>query len=376
MSTSEHLLDSAALAGLLALRDLTDPVQGPHAMQALLDRIVGALAERWGCEVRWIRRSPIVSVTDNYDRLRIPTEAKTRARRHTKYVSHDVVLRTHSTAHIPEALAALADDPTPDVLLVSVGMVYRRDAIDRLHTGTPHQVDLWRIKRGAPLDEDDLDTMARIVVEHAAPGRLNRHLAKVHPYTHHGRQVDVSDGDDWVEICECGLAHPEVLDTAGLGDRTGLAMGVGLDRLVMLHKGIPDIRLLRSDDERVAAQMVDLDPYRVVSVHPPIRRDLSIAVDEHEDQETLGDRVRSVLEGDAESVERVEVVSTTPARDLSEVARRRLGLRDGQANVLLRVTLRHPTRTLTDDEANRLRDRIGSTVHQGSVPLGAAGGSA
>lgn len=358
MSTSEHLLDPEALARLLNVRDLTDPAHGPHAMQDLLDRIVGTLADRWGCEVRWIRRSPIVSVTDNYDRLRIPAEAATRERRYTRYVSHDVVLRTHSTAHIPEALESLADDPVDDVLLVSVGMVYRRDSIDRLHTGTPHQVDLWRVRRGDPLTEDDLDVMTRIVVEQAAPGRLNRHVARVHPYTENGRQVDVSDADDWVEICECGLAHPDLLARAGLTDRTGLAMGLGLDRLVMLRKGIPDIRLLRSEDARVAGQMIDLTPYREVSTHPPIRRDLSIAIEPDEDEETLGDRVRTVLDGDADCVERVELLTVTTADRLPAAAVERLGIRRGEVNALVRVTLRHPTRTLTDQEANDLRDRL------------------
>lgn len=368
MSTSNHVIDAAALAELLALRDLTDPSHGPHAMQQLLDDIVGALAAHWSCDVRWIRRSPVVSVEDNYDRLRYPADSASRERRYTRYVSHDVVLRTHSTAHIPEALASLADDPADDVLLVSVGMVYRRDSIDRLHTGTPHQVDLWRIRRGDALTETDLEAMTRIVVEQAAPGRLNRHVPATHPYTVEGRQVDVSDGDDWVEILECGLAHPDLLTRAGLTGRTGLAMGLGLDRLVMLRKGIPDIRLLRSEDERVREQMSDLRPYRRVSNHPPIRRDISIAVAAHEDAETIGDHIRTDLGDDSECIEAVEVVSATPGQELPDAARERLGIAADQVNVLLRITLRHPTRTLTDEEANALRDRIVTHVHRGAVP--------
>ena len=256
MSANHHLLDrqlldTAALNRLLSIADLTDPANGPHAIQELLGRIVDRLAEVWGCEVRWIRRSPIVSIEDNYDRLGIPPESVSRDIRYTRYLSHDVVLRTHSTAHIPQGLRELASDPVDDVLLVSPGIVYRRDSIDRIHTGTPHQVDLWRVRRGKPLAETDLDTMARLVIEQAAPGRLNRHLIAEHPYTTHGRQVDVSDGDAWVEILECGLAHPAVLHRSDLDGWTGLAMGLGLDRLVMLRKGIPDIRLLRSDDTRV-----------------------------------------------------------------------------------------------------------------------------
>ena len=32
-----------------------------------------------------------------------------------------------------------------DELLVMPGLVYRPDAIDRMHVAAPHRVDLWRI---------------------------------------------------------------------------------------------------------------------------------------------------------------------------------------------------------------------------------------
>jgi phenylalanyl-tRNA synthetase alpha chain len=166
------------------------------------------------------------------------------------------------------------------------------------------------------------------------------------------------------------MAGPAVLAGAGLDapDRvSGLAMGLGLDRLVMLRKGIGDIRLLRSDDPRVVGQMSDLAPYRPVSAHPAIRRDLSIAVDRSLDEEELGDHVRSALDDDAAAVESVHVVSATRGEELPDAARQRLGLRAGQCNLLVRVVLRHVDRTLTDDEANRLRDRIYGALHQGTV---------
>ena len=178
------------------------------------------------------------------------------------------MLRSHSSAMIPPALRRLARQPGDDVLLVCPGIVYRRDAIDWQHAGTPHQLDLWRITQRA-MSSTDMDQMIAILLGALAPGRPHRQQPRTHPYTLDGRQVDVYHDGRWVEVGECGLAHPSVLAAAGLPGRSGLALGVGLDRLLMLVKHIPDIRLLRSGDPRVTCQMLDLARYQHVSSMPP-----------------------------------------------------------------------------------------------------------
>ena len=250
-------------------------------------------------------------------------------------------------------------------------MVYRRDAIDRLHVATPHQLDLWRITR-QPLEHADLHEMVRLLVEALTPGRPYRWESRVHPYTLDGRQVDVCWDSEWIEVWECGLAHPEVLERAGLAGRSGLALGMGLDRLLMLRKGIPDIRLLRSADPRIAGQMTDLAAYRPVSAMPPVRRDLSIAVEADDTAEDLGDRVRDALGPDADAVEEVAVLAETGYEQLPPQAIARLGIRPGHKNVLVRIVLRHLERTLTDEEANQLRDCIYAALHHGSAHQWAA----
>jgi phenylalanyl-tRNA synthetase alpha chain len=170
----------------------------------------------------------------------------------------------------------------------------------------------------------------------------------------------------WVEVWECGLAHPEVLAAAGLGGRGGLALGMGLDRLLMLVKRIPDIRLLRSGDPRIARQMLDLARYRPVSSMPAITRDLSVAVSDDDDEETLGDRVRNALGAKAGCVEEVRVLSTTTYQQLPASAIGRLGARPGQKNLLVRAVLRDLDKTLTSEAANALRDRIYRALHQGT----------
>ena len=366
MPSPATTLSPTQLAHDLGERDLTDPAQGGHVVQLLVDAAAAALAAAWGCQVRWHRGPRVVPVEDNYDRLRIPTDAVSRDARYTRYVDRRRLLRSHSTAMVPGALRALAAEPADDVLLVCPGVVYRRDAIDRLHSPTPHQLDIWRIA-GRPLGPGDLREMVRLLVEALTPGRPYRSEPRVHPYTLDGRQVDICWDGEWVEVWECGLAHPAVLEAAGLAGHSGLALGMGLDRLLMLRKGIPDIRLLRSADPRVAGQMTDLDPYRPVSAMPPVRRDLSVAVAADDTVEDLGDRVRDALGRDADAVEEVAVLAETPHDRLPAQAIARLGLRPGQKNVLVRVVLRHLERTLTDGEANQLRDRIYAALHQGSA---------
>jgi phenylalanyl-tRNA synthetase alpha chain len=225
-------------------------------------------------------------------------------------------------------------------------------------------MDLWGVRRSSspgdrPLGVHDLVEMIRLVAAAVLPGRSAHTVPSPHPYTLAGRELYV----DGVEIGECGLAHPDVLP-AGC---TGLAMGLGLDRLTMLAKGVEDIRLLRATDPRIAGQMLDLAPYRPVSAMPAATRDLSLAVAGELDSELLGDRVRQVLGSDADLVEEVSVRSETPYEALPDSARTRMGLRAGQKNVLLRIVLRDLTRTLTADEANALRDRVYTGLHEGSV---------
>jgi phenylalanyl-tRNA synthetase alpha chain len=334
------------------VRDLTDPAAGPHAMQLLVDKLCGI----WPVPVIRDPGSVVVPVADNYDALRYPADAVTRERRYSHYLGGGMMLRSHTTARIPALLRELRGES----VLAVPGVCYRRDVIDRHHVGEPHQMDLWWIRPDGPeMTEDDLEAMVARVVRTLLPGREWHTSPNTHPYTLAGREI-YADG---VEIGECGLAHPEVLGR----HRSGLAMGLGLDRLLMLVKEIPDIRLLRSQDPRVAAQMLDLSPYQPVSAQPPIRRDMSLAVAAGLDAELLGDRVRGLLGAGAEAVEAIEVLSETPYEELPPGAIERMGVRKDQKNVLLRLVLRHPTRTLTAQEGNALRDRVYAGLHEGAA---------
>jgi phenylalanyl-tRNA synthetase alpha chain len=312
-----------------------------------------------------------VPVASNYDELQYPLDGAARDARYTRYLTDELLLRTQTSAMIPGALRMLAAAEYDDVLVACPGLTYRRDAIDKLHVGEPHQLDLWRISR-APLARLDLERMIGVVAGAILPGAPLRMGPVNHPYTEGGLEVHALVGGRWVEILECGLAAPAVLASAGLAGHGGLAMGIGLDRVLMLRKGLDDIRALRSEDPRIARQMLDLEPWRAVSAQPAIQRDLSIAVAAEITAEELGDRVRALLGERSDSIEEVGVLSETSWLDLSLAARRRLGMCAGQKNVLLRLVIRDLTRTLTSAQANELRDEIYAHLHEGSVSIWAS----
>ena len=73
-----HILSTAAYRRAVSIRDLTDPGQGPHALQLLVDAIRGALVDAWSCAALVRRSNPVVPIEDNYDRLHYPPDGAAR----------------------------------------------------------------------------------------------------------------------------------------------------------------------------------------------------------------------------------------------------------------------------------------------------------
>jgi phenylalanyl-tRNA synthetase alpha chain len=328
-----------------------------------MTHLIAAVERCSALRAQIIRQPPVVPVADNYDRLFYEPDAIARSARYSHYIDDTRVLRTHTTAAIPTALAATGTDR----LIVCPGLVYRRDVVDHLHVGEPHQVDIW-IVRLARLRRADLLQMIAAIVGTMLPGWPYRCNETFHPYTVNGLEVEVQVGDRWVEVLECGEVHPWLLNESHLPSQqwSGLAMGIGLDRLVMLIKRIDDIRLLRSSDPRVVQQMLNLDPYEPVSNQPAIGRDMSISVADP-DMELLGDRIRDALGERSKWVENVELLQASDYESVPEAARRRLGMSPGQQNLLIRVTLRSLDGSISKEEANRVYDLVYAKLHEGTA---------
>lgn len=357
----------------LAIPDLTQSKE-PHAIHLLYEKVAEYMREAHKkSDVRVYRKDPVVTVADNYDNLLIATDNISRSSTYTHYVDKEHVLRTHTTAQIPAILRELAaaKGTWQDVVILLPGLAYRRDVTDKKHVGQVHMLEMWRIvktDKNKPIVKDDLLEVVKGVANTAAPGWSLRIIDSPHPYTKQGIEVNAVLGDRDIEILECGLVNDQILANAGLdpSEYSGWALGMGLDRLVMTLKDIPDVRYLRSTNPKIATQMKDLEKYHEVSSQPAIQRDMSYSVPVGYVEEDINEDIREAL-GDKQNIlESVEILSETAYKDLPQKIQERLGISSDQKNVLVRITLRHLERTLENKEANQIYDDIYAKINHGS----------
>ena len=142
---------------------------------------------------------------------------------------------------------------------------------------------------------------------------------------------------------------------------------MGLERLVMLMKDIDDIRVLSDKRENIIKQMNNLNKYKHISNQPSTKRDLSIAIDENINEEELTELILKDLDVNTQNIiESIQIISQTLYIDLPKIAKERLGILEGQKNMLLRITLRDLVKTLESEHANKIYTEIYTKIHQGS----------
>ncbi|MFZ2125814.1 MAG: hypothetical protein WAV01_04250 [Candidatus Saccharimonadales bacterium] len=366
-------IDKSELDGYLAIPDLTES-KNPHAIKIIYEQIADYMRRTHpNSDVRVYRMDPIVSVKDNYDNLLIATDNISRSSTYTHYVDKNHILRTHTSAHLPGILRDLSKtDDWQDVVILLPGLAYRRDVSDKKHVSQVHMLEMWRVVKNSArpvVIKDDLLKVVKGVAETAAPGWKLRIEDSPHPYTNQGIEVNATKDDRDIEILECGLIKEDILKNAGLDPNThsGWALGMGLDRLVMTIKNIPDIRYLRSKNPNIAKQMMDTNPYHEVSNQPAIKRDMSYCVPENYVEEDVSADIRQALGHDIDALEDVQIISQTEYDKLPDNIKERLGIKIGQKNLLVRITLRHLERSITNLEANKMYERIYKKVNYGSA---------
>ncbi|RLU07524.1 hypothetical protein CS078_10515 [Pseudomonas prosekii] len=374
MQLSKKCLTAACLQRALSQTDLTEQASPEHAVRLLMLQILDSLTKK-GWPPAQLQTGPrIVSAEENYGLLGYDPSEVTLGSEHTRWVDEDSLLRTQTTSQIPAALqrAAKGRQPGETLLLAAPGITFRRDSRDRWHCAEPHQMDIWVLGDPQIATHEHLLRLVGDILQTAVPAKAWVHSDSPHHYTEGGIEVNVLNDGHPVEVLECGRIAESLLRRLQIDPlrHGGLALGMGLDRLTMLHKGIPDIRLLRDQNVRVQAQMHDLNPWREVSRLPSIARDISLAVTPGLSEEALTEKMLLAAGDCAGWIEEMQVKGRWAFSDLPAQAIDRLGLLPGQENVLLRVVLRDCLRSITTAEANALYADIQAALHEGAPGAG------
>jgi phenylalanyl-tRNA synthetase alpha chain len=211
-----------------------------------------------------IRDDPEVETVEyNFDKLAFASTHSSRSPRDTFYFDETHLLRTETS---PSQIHIL-EEKEPPIYMVSIGRVYRRDAITATRYPIFHQFEGLAVDEGITL-ADLKGTLLHVMRALYGPERRVRFRTHFFPFTEPSIEPDVSCGicggagcrtckySGWLEMGGAGVVDPQVFANVGVDTErwSGFAFGCGLERAAQLRHDIPDIRLLWDGDLRVLRQ--------------------------------------------------------------------------------------------------------------------------
>ena len=211
-----------------------------------------------------IRDDPEVETAEyNFDKLAFAPTHSSRSPRDTFYFDETHLLRTETS---PSQIHIL-EEKEPPIYMVSIGRVYRRDAITATRYPIFHQFEGLAVDEGITL-ADLKGTLLHVMRALYGPERRVRFRTHFFPFTEPSIEPDVSCGicggagcrtckySGWLEMGGAGVVDPQVFENVGVDTErwSGFAFGCGLERAAQLRHDIPDIRLLWDGDLRVLRQ--------------------------------------------------------------------------------------------------------------------------
>ena len=208
-----------------------------HPINQMKNSIINILTS-YGFEV--ISGPEIETEEFNFDMLNIKKSHPARQMHDTFYVNKKTnVLRTHTS---PVQIRGMLKKKPP-LAFISGGKVYRKDD-DSTHLPMFHQIE------GIYIDKEvnfaNLKNLIyRIIKDLFGQKVIVRFRPSFFPFTEPSAEVDIlSDDNKWLEILGCGIVNPIVLENCQIDSDlySGLAFGLGIERIAMLKYGVGDIR--------------------------------------------------------------------------------------------------------------------------------------
>ena len=237
----------------------TRPTGGLHPLTLVRNQIIDAFAGM-GFE---IYEGPEIEDDDHcFTRLNVPKDHPARDMQDTFYLSDELLLRTQtSTGQI-----RTMDAERPPIKVLVPGRVFRSDS-DATHSPMFHQMEGLVVDKGINLC--DLQGMLDVFVQKLFGSEVRTRLRPSYfPFTEPSVEVDVSCFEchgkgcslckhtGWIEILGGGVVNQKVLRNCNIDPEvySGIAFGIGIERIAMLKYGINNIGLMFENDLRFLGQ--------------------------------------------------------------------------------------------------------------------------
>lgn len=195
----------------------------------------------------------------NFDGLNIPSTHPARDMQDTYWLENGDLLRTHTS---PSEVRSMQKYGAP-LKICTPGRCFRNEDLDACHENTFFQIEGMVIDKNISINNVIyvMKGMLESVFNTSVDVRLRPGFF---PFVEPGFELDCSclicggkgcptcKNTGWLELCPCGMTHPNVLDAGGVDKEkyTAFAFGLGLTRLAMMKYKIDDIRILNSGDLR------------------------------------------------------------------------------------------------------------------------------
>ncbi len=202
----------------------------------------------------------------NFDALNVPADHPARDMQDTFWTKEETprTPRTHTTSVTVRCLEKMAKEGIEEMRMVAPAKVFRNEATDMTHEAQFYQLDGFAAGPAGRITLAHLKgAYAQFFKEYLGENAQVRFRPSFFPFTEPSVEVDVwfepkarqgekSKEGRWLEVAGAGMLHPNVLRNAGLDpDQVqGFAFGGGIERLIMVKHGVPDVRLFHNGDIR------------------------------------------------------------------------------------------------------------------------------
>ena len=200
----------------------------------------------------------------NFEMLNVPKGHPARDMQDSFYITENLLVRTQTSPVQVRTMLKAHGEP---IKILCPGKTYRRDDDDATHSHQFMQFEGLVVDKGVSLCDLKglLDEFVKIMFDGDTKTRFR---PSYFPFTEpsvevdvtcckcHGKGCSLCKGTGWIEILGAGVVNKNVLEMSGIdsNEYSGLAFGLGIERITMIKYGISDIRTLFENNVKFLKQ--------------------------------------------------------------------------------------------------------------------------